>query len=70
MELKPTEVLDRAISRGLITSSRPGPGGIVQRCSAEERAALSHLTSDMLAEVRVPEYVCRVGGRQGRARLR
>jgi len=67
--LSPTDALDQAISAGLLLSIRRGPGGVVQAMSKETRSALSQLTSDMLTKVRVPDYVCRVGGRRGRARL-
>jgi hypothetical protein len=69
---QPLEALDGAICYGLMRGykSGPGPGGIVDRLSKESREALSRLTSNDLARVRVPEYVCRVGGRRGRASLR
>ncbi len=67
----PLEALDSAISIGLLKGARyPGPGGVVQRQSTPYRQALAQLTSDMLAQERVPEYICRVGGRRGRARLK
>jgi len=42
------------------------PGAIVRKCSAERREALSRLTSEELATARVPEWICRSGGRRGR----
>jgi hypothetical protein len=65
----PIEALDATISRGLVDSMRLPPGGVVQRMSTATREALSRLTSDALANMRVPEYICRVGERRGRARL-
>ncbi len=51
-------------------SVRRTPGAIIARCNAETREALSRLTSDELGKMRVPEYVCRSGGRRGRASIR
>lgn len=68
--MDPAEALDHAVTIGLLIATRPGPGGVVQRMSRETREALSRLTSDQLTKVRVPEYVCRSGGRRGRASLR
>lgn len=67
--MKPTDVLNMAITRGLISSRRPGPGGIIASCSKQEREVLSNLRSEDLLKLRVPEYVCRVGSRRGRASL-
>lgn len=47
-----TEALYHAISLGLCSSSRPGPGGIILRCGAEVREALQGLTSDEVSRLR------------------
>lgn len=68
--MDPAEALDHTITAGLLIATRPGPGGVVQRMDKAHREALSRLTSDELAKVRLPEHVCRTGGRRGRASLR
>jgi hypothetical protein len=64
----PLEALERLTMLVGCDSMRRTPGAIVRACRPEVRAALSRLTSDDVAKMRVPEYVCRSGGRRGRAR--
>jgi hypothetical protein len=65
--MSPTEALDIAMNF-VGTVRRNMPGAIIKRMPQKVRDALSRLTSDDLASLRVPEWVCRTGGRHGRAR--
>lgn len=67
--MDPLDALEPLILFVGCDSMRRTPGSIVSRCSPEIREALSRLTSDELAAARVPEFVCRSGGRRGRASL-
>lgn len=66
MTMTPLEALEPLVWLVGCDSMRRTPGAIVSRCNAETRAALSRLTSDELLKARVPEWVCRSGGRRGR----
>jgi len=66
--MTPTEALDIAM-KFISGTVRPNvPGDVIRRLPQKVREALSKLTSDELASLRVPEWVCRVGDRRGRAR--
>lgn len=67
--MTPNEALSRAISAAFLSTHPRVPGAVVQRMSTETREALSRLTADEMSRARVPEYICRVGGRRGRASL-
>ena len=64
----PVEELEKLTWLVSVDSLRQQPGAIVSRCGRDVREALSRLTSDDVAKMRVPEYVCRHGARRGRAR--
>ena len=67
MRIDPLEVIERLSMIVGCDSVRRVPGGMVSRQPPDVREALSRLTSDELSRMRVPEYVCRSGGRRGRA---
>jgi len=69
MKVEPIDVLEPLIELVGCDSLRRKPRGIVSRLSKEKREILSELKSDELAKMRVPEWICRSGGRRGRARL-
>ena len=68
-KIEPLDALEPLIYLVGYDSLRRKPGAIVSRQRPEVREALSRLTSDELSKMRVPEYVCRAGGRRGRASI-
>jgi hypothetical protein len=70
MKKDPVEELEKLTLLVGFDSMRRTPGAIVGRCGVEVREALARLTSEELASFRVPEYVCRSGGRHGRMRIK